>query len=281
VAKRRCQAETFQNLLRGRNNDAPVAKTAPKLEATGGSQPHPNWACATNVTKPKHSRSLRPVACPSPSQSVAAAKSRAEEVGVGEEAGSSVRRHGVLTDPKGWIYRVISSGLCYGETQLVSVSAGIRRLGEKGNRVTHVQNSCAWRVASNERKSKDKSGKEPLDRRRVLFRGASNLRSHCPRSSRARTLNALQVYYNICPRIITSQGESSRHQVLGSLPPRAVCAAFFSLFARGSPVSMNEHKNRSYRSFAIIGPTASGKSALGVKLRKLRRRSGHLLLTQL
>src|SRR5258707_3515148 len=90
--------------------------------------------------------------------------------------------------------------------------------------------------------------------------------SHCPRSSRARTSNCVTgITTTFCLRIITSQGESSAPTGSRQSAPRFVCAHFSFRSRAASPVSMNENKTL-LPLVAIIGPTASGKSALAVKL---------------
>src|SRR5258708_927443 len=90
--------------------------------------------------------------------------------------------------------------------------------------------------------------------------------SHCPRSSRARTSNCVTgITTTFCPRIITSQGESSAPTGSRQSAPRAVCAHFSFRSRAASPVSMNENKTL-LPLVAIMGPRASGKSARAVKL---------------
>src|SRR6266478_3078798 len=116
------------------------------------------------------------------------------------------------------------------------------------------------------RRSKPTQGKSPWTAPRTLPCARRIPSSPCPRSSRARTSNCVTgITTTSCPRIITSQGESSAPTGSRQSAPRAVCAHFSLCSRAASPVSMNENKTL-LPLVAIIGPTASGKSALGVKL---------------
>src|SRR6266481_9035060 len=116
------------------------------------------------------------------------------------------------------------------------------------------------------RKSKPTRGKSRWTAPRTLPCARRIPSSPCPRSSRARTSNCVTgITTTFCPRIITSQGESSAPTGSWQSAPRAICAHFSLRSRAASPVSMNENKTL-LPLVAIIGPTASGKSALGVKL---------------
>src|SRR5258708_5402049 len=116
------------------------------------------------------------------------------------------------------------------------------------------------------RRSKPTRGKSPWTAPHTLPCERRIPSSHCPRSSRARTSNCVTgITTTFCPRIITSQGESSAPTGSRQSAPRSVCAHFSFRSRAASPVSMNENKTL-LPLVAIIGPTASGKSALAVKL---------------
>src|SRR5437899_4726114 len=116
------------------------------------------------------------------------------------------------------------------------------------------------------RKFRPTQGKSPWTALRTLPCGRRIPSSPCRGSSRASTSNCVTgITTTFCPRIITSQGESSAPTGSWQSAPRALCAHFPFRSRAASPVSMNENKTLSPL-VAIIGPTASGKSALGVKL---------------
>src|SRR5260370_634974 len=109
-------------------------------------------------------------------------------------------------------------------------------------------------------------GKSPWTAPHALPCALRIVSSHWLRSSRALTSSCVTgIITTSCPRIITSQGESSAPTGSRQSAPRSVCAHFSFRSRAASPVSMNENKTL-LPLVAIVGPTASGKSALGVKL---------------
>src|SRR5712664_1228288 len=116
------------------------------------------------------------------------------------------------------------------------------------------------------RKFRPTQGKSPWTALRTLPCGRRIPSSPCRGSSRARTSNCVTgITTTFCPRIITSQGESSAPTGSWQSAPRAICPHFSLRSRAASPVSMSENKTL-LPLVAIIGPTASVKSALGVKL---------------
>jgi len=138
------------------------------------------------------------------------------------------------------------------------------QLGDRGRVCSAIPHHEEWRCADGEPVRLLGSGKEPLDRAAVSAIRSSNPFERCHRAFSGPYIELRFYSCIICPsKPLTS--ETPAPTGFWQSSPRTFLAHLSFCSRASSPGSMSENKVL-LPLVAIVGPTASGKSALGVKL---------------